>query len=91
MPKAGCVLLWATGHLTAANLANRRMTVPLDGSATSATMERLMRDDADVPFCELPRVNPAVKVCLNRPAPLSIKGPADPWLALPFCGGHLEG
>ena len=41
---------------------SRRVTVPLDAGATSATMERLMKDDADLPFCELPRVNPAYKV-----------------------------
>lgn len=34
-----------------------RMTVPLDGSSSSATIAPLMKDDSYT-FCELPRVNP---------------------------------
>lgn len=44
-------------------LCFRRVTVPLDGSSSSATMKNLMKDDSYT-FCELPRVNPNHKVLL---------------------------
>ena len=70
----------------------RRVTVPLDPGATSATMERLMQDDADLPFCELPRVNPAYKVPGQaRPAPVTVPDckPADDCLQEPEAQGRF--
>ena len=40
------------------------MTVPLDGSSSSASIAPLMKDDSYT-FCELPRVNPNYKVTLQ--------------------------
>ena len=37
------------------------MTVPLDGSSSSATIAPLMKDDSYT-YCEMPRVNPDNKV-----------------------------
>ena len=41
------------------------MTVPLDGSSSSASIAPLMKDDSYT-FCELPRVNPNYKVAPRR-------------------------
>ena len=47
----------------------RRVTVPLDGSSSSATLQPLMKDDSYI-FSELPRVNPHYKVhCSSNPRP----------------------
>ncbi len=48
----------------------RRVTVPLDGSSSTATLQPLMKDNSYT-FCELPRVNPHDKVeLLNLPLQL---------------------
>ena len=45
-----------------ASVYYRRMTIPLDGSSTTATVQPLMKDDDSYTYCELPLVNPQYKV-----------------------------
>ena len=49
-----------TQHKTA-SVAGRRLTVPLTGDG-DATMSKLMKDDAEYTYAELPRINPHYKV-----------------------------
>ena len=42
----------------------RRLTVPLVGSG-EATLSKLMKDDDEYTFSELPRINPHYKVCVS--------------------------
>ena len=44
-----------------ASAAGRRLTVPLTGDG-DATMSKLMKNDAEYTYAELPRINPQYKV-----------------------------
>lgn len=72
----GCI---SHGYAKNVCCGGRRLTVPLTASG-EATMSKLMKDDDEYTFSELPRINPRYKVCRKDLLILN---------ALQFCNKHV--